>query len=268
MARKPKATEFKNPTPDYDAEAEQSLNAVGRRLTEIRSAYGYSQRDLSVLFQKYGVDLTPQGIGHWERGLAVPNAYQIIAVCKALDIRNIGELTSTPPAPKLNETGIRKLREYEQDLIASGNYRPDSGRNIIRFRSMPVSTLKVSAGTGAFLDEGNMETVDFPENTIPEKADFAVQVSGDSMEPSFHDGQYVWVQKCSALRPGEVGVFVYDGDGYIKAYGEQEPEDKDAYTDSSGVLHMQPVLISYNQKYEPRPVSREAEFSILGKVLV
>ena len=31
MARKPKVTEFKDPAPDYDAAAEQSLNAVGRR---------------------------------------------------------------------------------------------------------------------------------------------------------------------------------------------------------------------------------------------
>ena len=268
MARKPKITEFKNPTPDYDAEAEHSVNAIGRRITEIRSALGYSQRDLSILFKKYGIDMSPQGIGHWERGLTVPSAYQIIAVCRALDIRNMDELRSDPPLPQLNEAGVRKLREYEKDLIASGNYKPEPRCGAIRFRSMPVSTLKVSAGCGIFLDEGSTEMMDFPENTIPDKADFAVQVSGDSMEPAFRDGQYVWVQKCSRLRPGEIGVFVYDGEGYIKAYNEQEPEDKEAYTDLNGVLHMQPVLISYNRKYAPRIISREAEFSIIGRVLV
>ena len=162
------------------------------------------------------------------------------------------------------------MRSYRDDLIASGKYRPQSkDDNQIRYISKAVSNLCVSAGTGAFLDEGNYEMVSFPENAVPPDADFGVRVSGDSMEPVYHDGQIVWVQKCETLSVGQVGIFVYDGEGYIKRYGEQQPENDsvDAYTDSYGVIHMQPVLISYNRNYADKIVRPENQFEIVGRVL-
>ena len=92
-------------------------------------------------------------------------------------------------------------------------------------------------------------------------------MSGDSMEPVYHDGQIVWVQQCEKLRPGEVGVMIYDGQGYIKAYAEQEPDDPEAYLSSDGVRRMQPVMVSYNKAYAPKPASPELEFRIVGRVL-
>ncbi|MFR7743323.1 MAG: S24 family peptidase [Acutalibacteraceae bacterium] len=87
------------------------------------------------------------------------------------------------------------------------------------------------------------------------------------MEPVYHDGQIVWVQQCETLRTGEVGVMIYDGQGYIKAYAEQEPDDPEAHLGSDGVRRMQPVLVSYNKAYAPKPVSPELEFRIVGRVL-
>ena len=37
---------------------------------------------------------------------------------------------------------------------------------------------------------------------IPAGADFGIYVGGDSMESIYHDGQLVWVQKCSEILPG------------------------------------------------------------------
>ena len=138
---------------------------------------------------------------------------------------------------------------------------------LMGYLDMPVSDLPVSAGTGAFLDEGNFEMVSFPESSIPDGAEFGVRVSGDSMEPVYHDGQIVWVQQCETLRTGEVGVMIYDGQGYIKAYAEQEPDDPEAYLGSDGVRRMQPVMVSYNKAYAPKPASPELEFRIVGRVL-
>ena len=87
------------------------------------------------------------------------------------------------------------------------------------------------------------------------------------MEPIYRDGQLVWIETCDVLREGEVGLFMYDGSGYVKVYGEQTPEDTDLFTDSSGVLHAQPVLISYNEQYAPKIISPELQFSIVGRVL-
>ena len=177
---------------------------------------------------------------------------------------------STGPAPELNEEGMRKVADYKADLVASGRYKPENKTSrIIQFVEMPVSNLSVSAGTGAFLDEGSFEMVSFPVSSVPDGADFGVRVSGDSMEPVYHDGQIVWVKQCDRVNIGEVGIFVYDGEGYIKVYDEQEPdeEQREAFTDSYGTLYMQPVMISYNQKYAPRVISAQAGFQVVGRVL-
>ena len=139
----------------------------------------------------------------------------------------------------------------------------------IRYLDMPVSDLPVSAGTGAFLDEGNFKMVSFPESSIPDGGEFGVRVSGDSMEPVYHDGQIVWVKQCDRVNIGEVGIFIYDGEGYIKVYDEQEPDEdqREAFSDSYGNVYMQPVMISYNQKYTPKVISAQAGFQVVGCVL-
>ena len=170
----------------------------------------------------------------------------------------------------MNEVGMKKVAEYKADLIASGKYKPAvKPSTVIKFIEMPVSNLAVSAGTGEFLDEGNFEMVSFPESSVPRGAEFGIRVSGDSMEPVYHNGQIVWVQQCSRVNVGEVGIFIYDGDGYLKVYDEQEPdeEDREYFMDSSGTVHMQPIMISYNQKYEPRLISAHAGFQVVGRVL-
>ena len=165
---------------------------------------------------------------------------------------------------------MAKVREYRDDLIASGRYKPQPKVvSILKYIDMPVSNLAVSAGTGEFLEEGNFEMVSFPEKSVPKGADFGVRVSGDSMEPVYHDGQIVWVEECEKLAVGEVGIFVYDGDGYLKVYSEQEPDEhqRDAFTDSYGCLHMQPVMLSYNQAYAPKAITPDSRFQIVGRVL-
>ena len=89
------------------------------------------------------------------------------------------------------------------------------------------------------------------------------------MEPVYHDGQIVWVQQCDHIGVGEVGIFIYDGDGYLKVYDEQMPDVDclDDFTDSYGNVHMQPVMVSYNQKYSPRVISANAGFQVVGRIL-
>ena len=71
---------------------------------------------------------------------------------------------------------------------------------------MPIGNLAVSAGPGEFLDDCNFQRIPFPKNSVPADADFGLFVSGDSMEPVYHDGQVVWVQKCDTLAVGQVGI--------------------------------------------------------------
>lgn len=42
---------------------------------------------------------------------------------------------------------------------------------------------------------------------------------------------------------------------------------KTLFTDSYGNVHMQPVMVSYNQEYDDRPIAAYAGFQIVGRVL-
>lgn len=254
----------------YDAAAEREGNTIGRAIAKARREKRLSLAALSALLCDYGVKTSPPSISKWETGMTIPNAYQFHAVRSALEL---GDLLGPEWTPELDDAGLRKIEEYKSDLIATGRYRPRqkfSPAEAVRYVEMPVSTLAVSAGTGAFLDEDSFEMVSFPEHLIPAGAELGVHVSGDSMEPVYHDGQIVWIQRCETLRAGEVGIFLYDGCGYLKEYREQEPEEavRENFTDSDGdVVRKQPVLVSYNRRYDPISVRPENGFAIAGRVL-
>ena len=256
---------------NYNAESEKSSNYIGKLISRSRNDKGLSLVRFSKVLKDYGVSATASAIQKWENGSTTPNPYQLVAITQALQMDcDLSLFMSTGPAPELNAEGMRKVADYKADLIASGRYKPESRIcRMIQFVEMPVSNLSVSAGTGAFLDEGSFEMVSFPASTVPDGADFGVRVSGDSMEPVYHDGQIVWVKRCDRVNIGEVGIFIYDGEGYIKVYDEQEPdeEQREAFSDSYGTMYMQPVMISYNQKYTPKVISAQAGFQVVGCVL-
>ena len=267
--------EKKKRGPFYNAEQERRENIIGQRIQEVRKAHGVSLEGLSYALRHYGIDMKQTGIGRWESGTVIPNAYQLMALSHIFQIEDPKTFFAETPADAdaLNDEGLRKVREYKEDLIASGKYRPApapaAGSNVLKFREMPMSLLPVSAGPGAFLDENNFELRRFPADEIPDGAEFAIRISGDSMEPVYSSGQIIWVQLCKQLRPGDVGIFEYDGNGYVKMYDEQYPEETflDEYTTSDGQVLPQPVLVSYNEAYAPRPVNPNTSFCIIGRVL-
>ena len=246
----------------YDYNAERLGNVLGNKIKEARKRLKWSQLRLKEELEENGLELTTQALGKWEKGESVPNAYQFLLLSRVLGIKNPLEyFVSSSPRPELNEEGEDKLRDYRKLLKLSGLYRPRF------FREMPRCLNRVSAGTGVRLDDDSFEMADFDEDEIPEGADYSIIISGNSMEPRYHDGQVIWVKKCSSLKPGDIGVFVIDGEGYIKKYEERIPEDKESYTDSEGVLHKQIVLVPLNEDYDEIIAGENNALTIAGRVL-
>lgn len=107
----------------------------------------------------------------------------------------------------------------------------------------------VSAGTGQYLNEVQIETIQLP---VKVDADFVCPIYGDSMEPDYKSGDYVFVKLTVELPSGTVGVFDYEGEAYIK----QLIIEKDkAY------------LRSFNKKYKDIPINSGSDFRIIGKVV-
>ena len=91
----------------------------------------------------------------------------------------------------------------------------------------PIPTIKIrhseykaSAGFGFDLeDRDEWDEIDIPDTPEAHDADFAVTIFGNSMEPIYHDNDIVLVKIQDRVNIGETGIFVVNGQGYIKQYG-------------------------------------------------
>ncbi len=86
-------------------------------------------------------------------------------------------------------------------------------------RTLMLYELPVSAGSGVYLDSSKAERVSVPNNTKTMEADYALRISGNSMEPKFHNGDVLLVQNAESVEVGEAGIFLLDGNGFFKIYG-------------------------------------------------
>ena len=102
------------------------------------------------------------------------------------------------------------------------------------------------AGTGFYFDDIPSETIEAP---YKEGADFIIGVNGDSMDPDYHDGDKLYVQKTSNLSIGDVGIFTVWNECFVKELGEHG-------------------LISRNPEYDDIPENDEVRLigRVLGKV--
>lgn len=106
-----------------------------------------------------------------------------------------------------------------------------------------------SAGTGQYLNDVQVEQIELP---VDIDADFVVPIYGDSMEPEYHSGDYVFVKLSVDLSSGDIGVFEYYGDAYIKEL---------VINDSGAYLH------SLNPKYDDILIDADSDFRIIGEVV-
>lgn len=77
-----------------------------------------------------------------------------------------------------------------------------------------------SAGSGEYLfDSIPTDTIEVPITPISEQADFAIDVNGRSMEPTYYDGDKVYVKITDEIPIGRIGVFTRGNECFIKELG-------------------------------------------------
>lgn len=113
---------------------------------------------------------------------------------------------------------------------------------------LPFAMLKASAGLGDYLFDENFEMIEVEDSETARKASFVIQIDGDSMLPRFKNGDKVFVKGQQEIELGEIGIFIVDGQGFIKQMGEKE-------------------LISINPEFPNIPINEYNEFKCVGKVI-
>lgn len=115
-------------------------------------------------------------------------------------------------------------------------------------RSISLYDMPVSAGRGMYLDSDTAEEINIPDTPKTQVADYALRISGNSMEPKYHNGDILLIQNCDSVEVGELGIFVLDGDAYFKQYGGDR-------------------LISLNPEYNDIMLKDFAQSECFGKVV-
>ncbi len=118
----------------------------------------------------------------------------------------------------------------------------------LRRRSIGLYDMPVSAGTGEFLADSTRTDIVIPDDARTAEADYALRISGDSMEPRYHSGDIILIQTTESVEEGELGIFVLDGSGYFKKYGGDH-------------------LLSLNTKYPPIRLKDFTDVACCGRVV-
>ena len=212
------------------------------RLRAARLRAGLTQQAAAA-----AIGVTPSAYCGYETGKRQPDLARLARLC-ALYAVPADELLGLSPAPALTAaeqehlSRLRALDTHGRRLVSlvlaeetSRIHAAQSAHRSGRLLPFRVSEQPAAAGQGAYLGPEAFRVVFVPDTRLPRGASFGVPVSGESMEPLYHDGD-VLVVSDSMPGPGEVGVFIMDGAGYVKLLGAGE-------------------LLSLNPAFAPIPIT-------------
>lgn len=206
--------------------------------------------------------------GVLKRGVNKANITSLIKICNGLNIDCESlyygrilpkqELLTQNPLNEIELSHVKKYRSLDQiDKKAIDNLldtlssrRTEHAKEFIMLQPpllVPYYGHVASAGTGQYVfDDIPPEMIEIENEMDNMHVDFAIGVNGDSMEPTYHDGDTLLIKKQSEISTGEVGIFMISGEAYVKELGDG-------------------VLISHNKKY--KDINIDNTVTCLGKVI-
>ena len=236
---------------------------VGLKIKEYRKYNRLTQKDLA---EKLGV--TKQTVSRYEKGERKANQDILFALCDIFgvtiddffpskndsikiivntsDINVIYNQLHTDRQIKVYDYATEQLNEQNNVVNLSDYIQEETEWYDVKFYG------SVSAGTGLYLDDEQVETISFGADMVPTYTDFCLKVNGDSMEPMFHNGDYVFIKREAEFRNGTIGAVIVNGEAYLK---------KLYITDNSI------KLVSLNKKYQDITVTDTDNFRYVGTVV-
>ena len=210
--------------------------SLGKRIQEQREALGISQAALAKL-----LGVSQSTVGNYEAGISFPKEEVMLRLfdCLETDPNTLfrdsfreGGRVPTRSEQQLLE-GYRGLSPRGKETVRSVvdalcAYRDEveESRTTREPRVIPLYRSPAAAGYAAPVFGEDFDSIPVTED-IPQAAEFAVRIQGDSMAPYIPDGSVAYVNR-DPLGPGDVGIFWVDGDMFCKQY----------YKDPAGVVYL------------------------------
>lgn len=143
---------------------------------------------------------------------------------------------------------LKELKKLEKQKDATPKVNVSELKDLDNY--IPLYS-RISAGIGVFTEEAPVDFISIPGVRNVETL-FAVNVKGDSMEPTIKNSSIILCRKGVEVRNGEIGAFIVNEESYVKRLK---------------VTGNYIALISDNPNYQPIYIGPGEEFSVVGKVL-
>ena len=190
--------------------------AFGDRIKARREELALSRPQLA---DRLGV--TPSTVSNYETGVSFPKEEMMLRLFDCLE---------TDPNTLFQDSfrrGADVLTERERQLLEQYRSLSPLGRESVQTMVEALRACQQeSAGYAAPVFGEDFDYLQVTDG-VPQAAEFAVRIQGDSMVPYIPDGSVVYVNR-DPLKAGDVGIFCVDGDIFCKQY----------YKDPAGTVYL------------------------------
>lgn len=191
-----------------------------------------------------------QAYSAWERGVKAPSKEKVRQLEQILSVPKgyFTEIEIVRLYNTLSSKGKDQVVSYARDLVQKEQSQKvmSISKKLYEYHVYE----KMSAGIGASVyDDRNYDTVYFDEELAH---DFASWVSGDSMEPKYHNGTVALIRETGFDYDGAVYAVVCNNQTYIKR----------VYREEGGLR-----LVSINPKYKDIFISYDEDPRVVGIIV-
>jgi repressor LexA len=212
------------------------------KLKQKREELGLEQQELAEL-----IGVSKQAYFKWEKGLSKPTKANIAKLEKVLKVPEgyLSEDEISSLYKQLTEPNQEKAITYVRDLVSSQKVI-----SIAEKRSEYHVYEKLSAGIGASVYGDLDYDVVYYNKELPH--DFASWVDGNSMEPTYQNGEVALIRETGFDYDGAVYAVVWDSQTYIKK----------VYREEEGLR-----LVSINKDYPDKFAPFDENPRVIGKIV-
>lgn len=252
---------------------------IGEKLRILRESNNMTRKDAVDKLKNFNIDISDKTLYGYESGRNSANADMFLALCKVYKCNNVMEVFSDTVDDilftnaewehlekyrNLDDNGrthvdtvldweTQRMELYKQALAEREQQKPQ----IVEIEKVAPPRYSIiyyqrlaSAGTGEYLfNDIPTDIIEVLDTPIARRADFALGVNGNSMEPTYYDGDKVYVEITDEIPTGSIGIFTRGNECLIKELGIDR-------------------LISHNKEYGDIPAREDIKLVglVLGKV--